>query len=223
MKISAILCAYNEGERIEKVLEILTSYFKFEDIIIVNDGYTDNTDEKILKFTDPRIKYLKNEKNMGKGFSMDRAMEEAASNIIFFADADIKGLSHNHIDKILEPVITQEKDMCIGMRDRNIYAIPGVLKYFTPLLGGERAIIKDLWKKIPYNYKRRFQIEVALNFYAKYFGKGYTYFTINVRHLFKEKKYGFIKGSIYRIWMYFDMIFAYFNLYSKFLFKKYFK
>jgi len=63
--ITAIVPAYNEAERISKVLEVLTTYKQFKEIIVVDDGSTDNTEEIVKKFN---VRYIRNESNKGKGY-----------------------------------------------------------------------------------------------------------------------------------------------------------
>ena len=63
--VSIVMAAFNEGnfigEAIDSVLNQTYSNFEF---IIVNDGSTDNTDKIILSFSDTRIKYIKNQRNL---------------------------------------------------------------------------------------------------------------------------------------------------------------
>ncbi len=59
------------------------------EMIIVDDCSTDNTDEIVATFLDdPRIRYLKNEKNIGAAVSRNYALREARGRWIAFLDSD---------------------------------------------------------------------------------------------------------------------------------------
>ena len=206
LRVSAIIPAYNEADRIGSVLAVLVSYPKFREVIIVDDGSKDRTAEVVRPFlSSPHVRYLRNEKNLGKGGSMDRAVRESTGDSIFFCDADIVGLTHENLDAIVDPVLAGEVEMFIGMPNRRSYAFRYVLT-FTPLFSGERALTKRLWEMLPPSYKQRFRIEAGLNFFAKYHGKGFA-FTVfrNFHQTVKEKKYGFLDGLRQRIGMFWDI------------------
>ena len=87
--VAAIVPAYNEALRIGKVLEPLSRTKVLKEIIVVDDGSTDETSQVVSKFKN--VRYLKNLKNMGKSYSMERGVNETRLPIIFFCDADVEG------------------------------------------------------------------------------------------------------------------------------------
>src|SRR5574343_896905 len=77
-KISIILPAYNHGKLIRKsVNTILNQFFTDFELIIVNDGSTDETGEYLKTLTDERIKIITNETNKGLPASLNIGMKEA--------------------------------------------------------------------------------------------------------------------------------------------------
>ena len=204
-RVTAIVSAYNEAPRLGAVLQVLATYPGFREIIVIDDGSTDGTREAAEKWG---VRVARNETNRGKGYSMSRGVTLAQSDIIFFSDADITGLTHETIDLILAPVLEGVADMAIGMTDRKWYLVHEMLA-FVPLLGGERAVTKSLWQKVPEYYKQHFRIEVALNFFSMYYGKGYRYNVLpGVTQTIKEEKYGFWQGFLARIKMYYNVFSA---------------
>lgn len=168
-RATAIIAAYNEAPRIADVLKVVTSYPDWQAVIVIDDGSTDATGQVAQAFP---IRYLKNEVNQGKGVAMDRAVAAADTDVIFFCDADVQGLTHDIIREVVAPVSAGKRDLSIAMRyHASLYRFPQLLEGIF-WLGGERAITKKLWQQIPQYYKHQFRIEPALNFYASRYGRG---------------------------------------------------
>ncbi|MBI2043786.1 glycosyltransferase family 2 protein [Candidatus Pacearchaeota archaeon] len=218
-QVSAIIPAYNESERIGKTLSALGKTKILKEIVVVDDGSKDNTEEVVRdmmkKF--PRIKYFRNAVNKGKAYSMDKGVRATSSDIIFFSDADLQGLTPKIIESIINPVMSNKYDMFIGVRN-NI-----MQKGFTPfaLNSGERALKREIWSKLPKYYKHRYRVEVGLNYFVKWYGKGYSYDYFSHYQILKERKYGILRGTFFRWWMNFDvsMAFLRMNLVDRFILK----
>jgi glycosyltransferase involved in cell wall biosynthesis len=88
-RISVILPVYNGGEFICDAIEsILAQTFQNFELIIIDDGSTDNSAEKLSTFTDPRIVLLSNEKNRGLVETLNRGIAAAKGEYIARMDAD---------------------------------------------------------------------------------------------------------------------------------------
>jgi len=170
---------------------------------VVDDGSTDKTPEAVKNFG--QVKLLRNNKNKGKAYSMQRGMDATKADIIFFCDADLKGLTPSMVEQIIQPVINQKYDMYIGLRNN---VMQKAVNLFA-LNSGERALTRALWEKLPENFKYRYRIEAGLNFIARKRGRGYGWQKFDYYQTLKEKKYGIIKGTILRWWMNFDVGCAY--------------
>ncbi len=202
-KITAIVPAYNEGCRIGSVLKILTTSPLLDEVIVVDDGSTDDTEQVATQFP---VRFLKMPQNGGKGAAMERGVQASKNDILFFCDADIRGLRHALIEEVVRPVVAGDVDVLIAMRNRKTYVLRFLLA-FIPLLGGERALTKRLWYQVPSYYKEKFRIEAALNFYAKYYGKGFRFKVFpGLGQTIKEKKYGLSAGLRARCAMMFNYL-----------------
>lgn len=85
---SVIIPLYNKENFIENTLNsVLNQTFTDFEVIIVNDGSTDKSEEKVLAFKDSRIRYYSNE-NEGVSVARNLGIEKANSNYITFIDAD---------------------------------------------------------------------------------------------------------------------------------------
>ena len=88
MKVSVILCVYNEEKFVRKAIEsILNQSLTNFEFIIVNDGSTDNTLDIITSYDDERIRLI-NQSNMGLGASRNMAIELARGEYVMFIDGD---------------------------------------------------------------------------------------------------------------------------------------
>lgn len=87
--VSIIMPSYNTASFIlETIQSILNQTYSNWELIIVDDCSTDNTDDIVATFNDPRIHYLKNEKNRGAAISRNYALREAKGKWIAFLDSD---------------------------------------------------------------------------------------------------------------------------------------
>ena len=120
MKLSIVIPAYNEAERLPAMLLDLKSFLKDSDldseVIIVNDGSKDNTVNVIKDFfTDFNdIRLINNSENRGKGYAVKTGMLEASGDYKMFADAD-GATPFKEILKLL-PELKNGNDVVIASR-----------------------------------------------------------------------------------------------------------
>lgn len=89
-QFSLILCSYNYGHFLPDIINsVLKSTHKDFELIIVNDGSTDNTQEIIEKYAqkDSRIRLIQQE-NKGLSIARNNAMKIALGKYFWFIDAD---------------------------------------------------------------------------------------------------------------------------------------
>lgn len=89
-KFSIIVCSYNYGEFIEKTIQsVLEQSYKNFELILVNDGSSDNTLDIMQKYalTDKRIKII-NQENQGLSMARNNAMDISTGDYLWFVDAD---------------------------------------------------------------------------------------------------------------------------------------
>lgn len=111
-KISAIIPALNEAKTVNRVIDEVLKLKEVSELILVNDGSTDQTEEKIQKYkSDPRFVYIKHHKNHGKGIAVKTGLAKAKNEIILLLDADLKNITYQKIRKIILPVINDEVDL----------------------------------------------------------------------------------------------------------------
>ena len=92
---SIVIPAYNESARIGATMREVVNCVRERgwdaEVIVVNDGSTDNTAQLVLDFaqTAPEIRLIENPGNRGKGYSVRNGLLQARGEIVMFTDADL--------------------------------------------------------------------------------------------------------------------------------------
>src|SRR3989338_1761967 len=117
-KISIIIPVYNEAKTVKDILDrVKNSSVSLEkEIIVVDDGSTDNTSD-VLSFIHG-IKVLRNFSNKGKGAALKKGFEAASGDIILVQDADLE-YDPNEYPKLLKPILEGKADVVFGSRFLN--------------------------------------------------------------------------------------------------------
>lgn len=118
-EISLFLPTYNEEGNIKKTIteskKVLLKNFKKWEIIIVNDGSSDKTQEIVEKLEkeDPRIRVINHSQNRGYGGSLQSGFYNARYGWITFIDSDGQ-FDFSEIDKFIEAQSNTQADLVIG-------------------------------------------------------------------------------------------------------------
>tara|TARA_R110002012_G_scaffold11368_2_gene51356 strand:+ start:28991 stop:29920 length:930 start_codon:yes stop_codon:yes gene_type:complete len=87
-KFSVVISVYNKEKYIADTLKsVLAQTFTDFEVVILNDGSTDNSEAEILKFNDPRIRYFSQE-NKGASAARNFTVQQAKTEYIALMDAD---------------------------------------------------------------------------------------------------------------------------------------
>jgi len=111
--ISVIIPVYNKEATIKRVINsVLNQSFTDFELIIVNDGSIDNSEENILEYQekDSRIIYIKQE-NKGVAFARNVGIEYAKSKYISFLDADDE-IDNLFLQKMLDTILDANVCYC---------------------------------------------------------------------------------------------------------------
>jgi len=118
--LSIVVPAYNEARRIRGTLERLCHFKGTEtysiELIVVDDGSTDQTVETVSEF--PAIRLVRNDRNHGKGFTVRHGVLEARGEYVLFTDADLS-TPIEEVDKLLSALQSSGADAAMGSRALN--------------------------------------------------------------------------------------------------------
>lgn len=186
VQISAIICAYNEETTIESILFSISKIPIITEIIVVNDGSIDRTGDIIKRVKSKmNINDIHLTQNMGKGYALAKGIENAGSEYLVFIDADLSNLNFEHIQELINPVLSNEADMVLGQAtDTRINHNINPFKYFS----GQRAVKKsDIFSILNRIKPSRFGVETIINLHYQATNKRIKY--INLHHLAHPTKF----------------------------------
>lgn len=119
--ISIVFPAFNEEKNITRAINYAVNYcstnFNNYEILIINDGSTDRTKKVVEKLitTNPHIKLINNEVNLGYGQTIWRGLKAASKDYVFFTDSDLQ-FDIKEINKLI-PYLS-EYDVVLGYRHK---------------------------------------------------------------------------------------------------------
>ena len=116
MKISVVVPLMNEEENIKYLIEEVDKALKDYDyeLILVDDGSTDNTVEEIKKYMNDKTKLVVLNRNYGQTSAMAAGIEVASGDIIVTIDGDLQN-DPNDIPMMIEK-LQQGYDVVAGIR-----------------------------------------------------------------------------------------------------------
>ena len=167
-KVSVIIPAYNEEETVAKVVGVVKKVSVVDEIIVVNDGSSDNTE---VEATKAGAIVINHETNKGKGQALYTGYQQAECDIIAFIDADIYNLTSKKVEAMIRPIlegktdITKTKFSRASGRVTELTAKP-LLNFFFPEisfeqpLSGQFAAKKEVLKRI--NFESDYGVDVGI-------------------------------------------------------------
>jgi glycosyltransferase involved in cell wall biosynthesis len=124
-KISVLMPAFNEGHHIyqngKETFEVFRKFAESFEILIINDGSSDNTKNEITKLqteysnASQKILLVDQPKNAGKGAALKKGFEASSGEIIIFLDADLD-LPPHQIEYLIDLMKDNSADVVIGSK-----------------------------------------------------------------------------------------------------------
>lgn len=205
--LSVIIPAYNEEIHIEPTVKEVLDYlnnkkYTFE-LLIVDDGSTDNTPYILKNRIAPlsnKIKLFTNQTNQGKGFSVRFAMLQAKGKYRLFMDAD-NSTSIVELDKIL-PHLLRGYDIVIGSRRDKEAVIKKRQPFYRIIPGQVYIFLANLLFSVnirDYNCGfKGYKEEVAKKLFSKQIMDDWSF---DAELIFLARKYGFKIKTVPVVWV----------------------
>ena len=154
--LSVIIPAFNEQKNIKKVIRLVKKSENVDEIIVVDNNSTDAT-SAIAQKEGAKVVFCKEQ---GKGYAMERGLQEAKNEILVFIDADINNYSKDVIGKLAEPIVKEEADFIKSLFERTGGRVtelvakplldilfPEIYKFSQPLSGmiaGKKSLLSKI-------------------------------------------------------------------------------
>jgi glycosyltransferase involved in cell wall biosynthesis len=191
MKISVVVPAYNEEERLDATLRAIRKWNDGAELIVVDDGSQDRTAEIAAELADVVIR---NKQNGGKGFSLWNGFKQASGGVILFLDADLGDSAVNAGDLVV-PIQENGVHMTIACLPRALKRggfglVLGLARYgierlsgfkCNAPLSGQRAIRREVLESMN-GLSDGFGIEVGLTIDAVLKGFKVVEVPVSFRH-----------------------------------------
>lgn len=109
--ISIIVPTYNREKTIKKSIEsLIKQTYEMIEIIIVDDGSTDDTEKVVSRIKDSRVRYVKLPENKGACYARNIGIKEAKGKYIMFNDSD-DTFVNNKVELQYKNIIENKSDM----------------------------------------------------------------------------------------------------------------
>lgn len=170
-KVSIIVPAYNEADRIMKTLQSIRLYIPHHELIVVDDGSRDNTMDVASLHADSVVRLPVNQ---GKGVALQTGWKQSSGDIIMMLDADLCE-SARFGYQLIDPILADHCDMSVaqlpqpphkagmgmakGLARTGIRMLTGYVA-MAPL-SGQRAIRREALESIK-SLDRGFGVEVGI-------------------------------------------------------------
>ena len=116
MRVSFLIPAYNEAATIEAVLEAVAALPLESQIVVVDDGSTDDTAALVERWAEGRDGLvLLRQSNRGKGAAIRAAIPHADGDVIVIQDADME-YDPADVPALIDPIVRGAADVVFGSR-----------------------------------------------------------------------------------------------------------
>ena len=116
MKLSVLIPVYNEARTIDEILELVTDEPTEKEVIVVDDGSTDGTRDKLQAWDGKKgVRVIFQPRNLGKGRAVRTALEAATGEILIIQDADLE-YDPLEYPQLLRPILSGRADVVFGSR-----------------------------------------------------------------------------------------------------------
>ncbi len=114
MKLSVIVPVYNEQDTVKEVLQKLVKVKVVSEVIVVNDGSTDQTKKILQRFKHRKVKVF-HKPNGGKGSALRYGLDRVHGDYVMIQDADLE-YDPEDISSLVEPIIKKRSQVVYGSR-----------------------------------------------------------------------------------------------------------
>lgn len=198
---AVLIPAYNEAAHVAQVVRVALR--AYETVLVVDDGSSDAT-AAVAEAAGATV--LRLPQNQGKGGAVHAGAVHLQSDVVVLLDADLTGLTPEHVWALSEPVLAEQVVMTRGVFAGGRWRTTAAQR-LTPQLNGQRGIVRERLLEVEGLEMSRYGIEIAITDHAK--RAGWPLLDVPLRgvsQIMKEEKRGFWLGVGVRLGMYRDIL-----------------
>jgi glycosyltransferase involved in cell wall biosynthesis len=129
-KVSVVIPTYNRAHLIcRSIQSVLDQTYQNLEIIVVDDGSTDNTEEIVINFKDERIRYIKHSENKGASAARNTGIKVSRGEYIAFQDSDDEWFSEK-LEKQISAFYNSSPE--VGVVYSGFYRVEANKKIYIP-------------------------------------------------------------------------------------------
>ena len=223
--VSVIMSTFNREHALPTAIEsILQQTFEDFEFIIIDDGSTDNTWKLIQSYAkkDKRIVPLKNEKNKGLIYSLNRGLDKARGKYIARMDDDDKSVSYR-LERQVWAMEENPDIVVLGTAILNADAVPkrlhsyplindpdeiAINTYFSSALAHPTIMIRrDFLEKHHIRYNSKYLYAEDTGLYKDILNKGGKISSLDegllhfgyIKNITHPEKYSYIQGETFKL------------------------
>ena len=114
-QLSVIIPAYNEAKTLKQILEKIESVNIDKDIIVVDNGSTDESSKILREVKYYNLKLIHHTSNRGKGGAILTGLSQASGEFVIIQDADLE-YDPNDYQKLMDIIKEDRADLVLGAR-----------------------------------------------------------------------------------------------------------
>jgi glycosyltransferase involved in cell wall biosynthesis len=188
VKIAAVIPARNEEHTVDQVVAAARPVV--DEVIVVDSGSSDRTGLVARRAGAMVVRH----EEPGKGEAMAVGVAATEAEVLVFLDADVVGLTSDHVWALAQPVADGRAAMTRGVLSRG-ERLDKLTIGSLPLITGQRAMRRDIFESLEPEHRRGFRPEAAIEGLAKaYELHTTTVLLVGVEHHSKERKWGVFRG-----------------------------
>ncbi len=203
--VGLIIPAFEEEPRMDPVVRCAVDSGLFSKIAVVDDGSRDQTLEVARDYP---VHTIQHPRNLGKGAALQTGFDYLEDqDIVLLLDADLVGVTAGHLESLIKPLCDAPSlGMTVARFIEGRYAVDLQQKWFA-ILNGQRALSRELIRRLPNLAWSRFGVEVLMTRFARDLGvPGIQVMWPAVTHYTKEEKFGPVMGFYARMKMYVEVL-----------------
>jgi glycosyltransferase involved in cell wall biosynthesis len=202
--VAVLIPAFDEAANVAPVVTAALAA-DLGPVLVIDDGSRDATARAAR---DAGAEVVRLERNRGKGAALLAGAKAVVEEVVVLLDADLVGLTAEHVRALAEPVMAGRVDMTRGAFRGGRWRTTAAQR-ITPQLNGQRALRRVSLLRVPGLAESRYGVEIAITRHAE--RRDWRCLDVpleGVTQVMKEEKRGLLRGLAIRLRMYAEIVAA---------------